>query len=128
MAECPQSAILLVEDDDFSRVITLAMLRSLGYFNVTTAENGAEAVHACRRLVFNLILMDLDMPVLTGLDAAVEIRGLGLQMPIVAYTASVTPATRAQCIDVGMSDFLPKPTDKAQLERTLHQWLGRSGV
>jgi CheY-like chemotaxis protein len=116
-------AILLVEDDEFLRAITIAMLRTLGHVNVTAVVNGEEAVKACEGAKFDLILMDCEMPVLDGLDATRRIRAQGVRTPVVAYTASVTPADRSRCIEAGMDDFLAKPARPSQLAMKLHQWL-----
>src|SRR4051812_29935364 len=104
------AAILLVEDNQVVRLVTIGMLRDLGYVNITAAVNGEEAVKACARSRFDLILMDCDMPVLNGLDATRQIRAAGVRTPVIAYTASITSANRSRCAEAGMDDFLPKPS------------------
>ena len=119
------AAILLAEDDEYMRVVTMAMLRAMGYVNIRWAVNGEEAVKACAEASFDLILMDCEMPVLDGLDAARQIRALGVGTPILAYTASVTSASKSRCIHAGMDDFLAKPAHPGQLAMKLHRWLAR---
>ena len=123
MATQANAAILLVEDDEFLRVVTMAMLRAMGYANIRAAVNGEEAVKACSEATFDLILMDCDMPVLNGLDATRQIRALGVGTPVLAYTASVTPANKSRCTDAGMDDFLAKPAHAGQLAMKLQRWL-----
>jgi CheY-like chemotaxis protein len=117
------AAILLVEDTDLVRAVTICMLRSLGYSNVTTAVNGEEAVKACTGASFDLILMDCEMPVLNGFDATRRIRAAGVRTPVVAYTASLTTSSRSRCAEAGMDDFLEKPAQPGQLAMKLHLWL-----
>jgi len=119
----PGRAILLVEDDDFNRTVATAMLRASGYLDVTTAVNGVEAVAACERETFDLILMDCEMPLMNGWDATRKIRALGICTPIVAYTASVAPADRSRCLEVGMNDFLAKPASTSELASMLSHWV-----
>jgi CheY-like chemotaxis protein len=120
------AAILLVEDNEVVRVVTTRMLRALGYVNITTAADGDAAVKACADAVFDLILMDCEMPVLNGFDATRQIRAAGVRTPVVAYTASVAAASRSRCAEAGMDDFLLKPAQPGELAMKLHLWL-RSG-
>lgn len=117
------AAILLVDDNELVRLVTVGMLRSLGYVNVTVAVHGEEAVEACARSRFDLILMDCEMPVLDGLEATRRIRAAGVRTPVIAYTANITGANRSRCAEAGMDDFLPKPSDPGQLAMKLHLWL-----
>jgi CheY-like chemotaxis protein len=119
-------AILVVEDDDFYRSMTVTMLRRLGHTNVRTAENGEEAVRACSHGHFGLVLMDCDMPVMNGLDAARGIRALGVCTPIVAHTACESADTALRCAEAGMDDFLAKPAQFGQLAAKLCRWLAVS--
>ena len=122
MAARGNAAILLVEDDDFIRGVT-AMLRALGYTNLTVAANGAEAVNACTHAHFDVIVMDCEMPVMDGWEATRQIRALGVRTPVLAYTASVRPTSKSRCTDAGMDDFLVKPAQPAQLALRLQHWL-----
>jgi len=120
-AETP--AILLVEDNDVNRVVALNLLRSLGYLNVKTASNGREAVQACRERSFELILMDCQMPIMDGYEATRAIRALGLSVPIIAFSSIESAADRLRCIEVGMNDFLEKPTHLEVLAAALLNWV-----
>jgi two-component system, sensor histidine kinase SagS len=117
------AAILLVEDNEVARLVTMGMLRALGYVNITSAVNGDEAVKACAAAVFDVILMDCEMPVLNGFEATRQIRAAGVRTPVVAYTASVATATRSRCAEAGMDDYLAKPAHPGQLAMKLHAWL-----
>ena len=117
--------VLVVDDDDLIRLITTTLLRSLGYANITTADNGEQAVTACEHTSFDLVLMDCDMPVLNGVDATRALRSLGFSAPIIAFTATVTPAQKHKCLQAGMNDFLPKPADVTALGAMVQRWLTR---
>ncbi|OLQ69487.1 hybrid sensor histidine kinase/response regulator [Photobacterium proteolyticum] len=120
--------ILLVEDSPSNQLIAKTLLAKHG-FQVNTANNGLEAVQAMRSNKFALVLMDLQMPEMNGLDACSEIRKLTnaqKQVPIVAMTANVSDTDRRQCLSVGMDDFLSKPIDKNRMLQVICYWLGRS--
>lgn len=120
--------ILLVEDSPSNQLIAKTMLAKYG-FQVNTANNGLEAVKAIRSNKFSLVLMDLQMPEMNGLDACSEIRKLAntkKHVPIVAMTANVSDTDRRQCLSVGMDDFLTKPIDKHKMLQVICYWLGRS--
>ncbi|HEY1077638.1 MAG TPA: response regulator [Fontimonas sp.] len=119
-APVPPLRILLVEDNAVNRQIALRMLDSLGY-RADTAENGAEAVAAVQRQAYDLLLMDIHMPVLDGLEATRRIRALGaIEQPrIVAMSASVLDHERQACLDAGMDRHLGKPFRRHELESVL---------
>jgi CheY-like chemotaxis protein len=90
------------------------------------AQNGAEALEMVQRHHYDLILMDCQMPVMDGFEAARAIRRAGgrfLDVPIVALTASVLPGQRTRCLAAGMNDYLAKPILKDALEAMLQRWL-----
>ena len=121
-------AILLVEDSPSNQLIAKTMLAKYG-FQVNTANNGLEAVKAIKSNKFFLVLMDLQMPKMNGLDACSEIRKLTnakKHVPIVAMTANVSDTDRQQCLSVGMDDFLTKPINKHKMLQVICYWLGRS--
>jgi CheY-like chemotaxis protein len=88
---------------------------------VTVAGNGAEAVEHCRGEAFDVILMDLQMPVMDGLEATRTIRraGLNRRTRIVGLTAAVGPEFERQCREAGMDDYLSKPVQRGQLTRAI---------
>jgi CheY-like chemotaxis protein len=103
--------VLLAEDNDINALLAATLLESAGY-EVSRVEDGAKAVQAARDWVFDLILMDVQMPVLDGLQAARMIRGLGglaATTPIIALTANAMRADRDACLAAGMDDFITKP-------------------
>ncbi|MBF0132454.1 MAG: response regulator [Magnetococcales bacterium] len=120
--------VLLVEDTVINQQVAMGMLRQLG-LDVTLATNGVEAVEQVARGNFDLVLMDVQMPVMDGLEAARVIREMeGRQhrvaVPIVAMTAHAMEQDRRVCLQAGMDDHLPKPVRWDMLERTLIRWLG----
>jgi signal transduction histidine kinase/CheY-like chemotaxis protein len=116
--------VLLVEDNDFNVEVAQEVLESTG-FQVAVATNGREAVDIASHATFDLVLMDVHMPVMDGLDATRAIRRLPHweAIPIIAMTASAFSEDRAACETAGMSDFISKPLERALLFDTLHKWL-----
>lgn len=109
--------ILVVEDNPINRVVAREMLRAAGHI-VTEAHNGREAVSLAQSHAFDLILMDISMPVLDGRGATREIRsgqGLCAQIPIVALTANAMQEEQAAYLADGMTDVLTKPLSRAAL-------------
>jgi PAS domain S-box-containing protein len=102
--------VLVVEDERINRDIAVELLTSVG-LEVVTAENGLLAVDRYKQSNFDLILMDIQMPELNGLDATRQIRALenGASVPIIALTANAFDADRENCLEAGMTDFLAKP-------------------
>ncbi len=113
--------ILLVEDNPTNRRVATALLKRRGH-HVTSAENGRDALNALERGRYDLVLMDVAMPVMDGIDATRTIRAgkeARARVPIVALTAQALEADRARCLAAGMNDFLAKPIDVVELERVL---------
>jgi len=124
LAQTLARRILLVEDNPVNRKLALAMLGRLGY-GVDTAENGIEAVAACRAKRYDLIFMDVQMPGMDGHTATREIRTLpGSQPWIIAMTANALEGDREACLAAGMNDYLPKPIRLDDLRRALTQSQG----
>ncbi len=119
--------VLLVEDNPVNLEVARQYLMELGC-RVETAENGQEAVIACGRRRYDLVLMDCQMPVLDGLGATRKIRAMeqqsgALPMPVVAVTANAYEEDRRACLDAGMDDYLSKPFSPEQLVDVLEKWL-----
>jgi two-component system sensor histidine kinase/response regulator len=118
--------VLLVEDEPINREITLMMLEEIG-LNADTAENGAEAVAMVAGNHYDLILMDMQMPVLDGLEATRQIRKLpgGASIPILAMTANAFTEDKMACFQAGMNDFLAKPVSLDDFLEMVGIWLTR---
>jgi PAS domain S-box-containing protein len=116
--------ILLAEDNETNRMVAVEMLEEAG-FQVVTAGNGNEAVDKVLApgAEFDLILMDVQMPEMDGLEATEIIRKAGKEMPIIAMTAQAMKTERQRCFAAGMNDHLSKPFDPDELVRRLKRWL-----
>nr|WP_246221748.1 PAS domain S-box protein [Marichromatium bheemlicum] len=129
IASSPTSAaapILLVEDSEANRQVALAILVRAGY-RVDTATDGHQALAALRARSYALVLMDVSMPGMDGLEATRAIRALPnerARVPIVAMTAGAFSEDRERCLDAGMDDYLSKPVVRAELFAALARWLG----
>jgi signal transduction histidine kinase/CheY-like chemotaxis protein len=125
-APAPRSArLLLAEDNMVNQKLATLTLEGLGH-TVDVAANGIEAVRMARETAYHLILMDIQMPDMDGLEATRHLRseaGLSQGVPIVAMTANVMNADRAMCMEAGMNDFLAKPFHGRDLKAILAQWL-----
>ncbi len=119
--------ILLAEDNAINQEILVELLGDLS-FSVDVAGDGAEAVRLAGSFAYDLILMDMYMPEMDGLEATRRIRQLpaGGRVPIVALTANAFEEDRRRCLEAGMDDHLAKPVEPEALFATLLGWLGRS--
>jgi signal transduction histidine kinase/CheY-like chemotaxis protein len=119
--------LLVVDDNEVNRIVARAQLDAVG-IAVDEAADGAQAVEMAGRGHYDLILMDVHMPVLDGIEAARRIRRQGAcrETPIIALTADAFESERQRCIGAGMSDHLAKPLQAARLYTALAQWLARA--
>ena len=122
-----EGAVLLVEDTVENQRLLGMYLRKLGA-TVTIAGNGQEAVKLAVSHPFDLILMDMQMPVMNGLDATVTLRQCGYTRPIVALTANVTGNDQTRCIDAGCNGFLTKPVDRARFIQVVSGYLHETDI
>ena len=116
--------ILLVEDNPANQRVIRATLRKVG-LQVDLASNGQEAVKAVNTLPYDIVLMDISMPMMDGMEATRTIRkmgGINSQIPIVALTAHALKGDRERFIAIGMDDYLTKPLDKNAALRCIHRW------
>jgi two-component system, sensor histidine kinase and response regulator len=120
--------VLLVEDNTVNQKVAQKFIERLGGV-VAIACNGAEGVAACARERFDLILMDMEMPVMDGVTATQRIRELEAQLgrrtPIVALTANVLSEQVERCLSAGMDDFLSKPIEAKRLAEVFARFLPR---
>jgi signal transduction histidine kinase len=116
--------ILLVEDNDINQLVACRLLQHRGCV-VDVAGNGQVALDRLAGGRYDLVLMDLQMPLMDGITAATAIRARheNRLLPIVALTANATPQDRQRCLDAGMNDFLAKPVDAKLLWALLRKWL-----
>ena len=117
--------LLVVEDNSVNRELLTTLLSPFG-LEIDTACDGAEAVEAVGRQRYDVILMDMQMPVMDGLTATRRIRALAdpdaARTPIIAMTANVLPEQIARCREAGMDDHLGKPINLPQMLQTLDRW------
>lgn len=117
--------VLLVEDNILNRMV---VRHSLTYFNcnITEAVNGIEAVEILKNKSFDIILMDMQMPEMDGIEATVKIREeLKLQTPVIALTANAFKSEVERCKNAGMNDYITKPFEEFNLIETISRYTGR---
>lgn len=125
----PAMKLLVAEDNKTNRLVVRKMLRSTKA-SVTFAENGLIALSQYREFHPDIVLMDMSMPEMDGLEATKEIRNIEAsenlnRCPIIALTANAMPADRDRCLQAGMDDFLSKPIRKDQLISSISKWTPR---
>ena len=118
---------LVVDDNAINREVAGALLQRMG-LSVAYAENGAEALESMGLVAFDLVLMDMQMPVLDGLAATQQARAQGRTLPIVGLTANAFESDRDACLAAGMDGFLAKPMTREKLEAVLVEFLGHAIV
>jgi PAS domain S-box-containing protein len=124
------SRILLVEDDDVNQKYVMRVLQRNG-FQADLAIDGRRAVDAVMRSEYDLVLMDVQMPRMDGLEATAQIRfreGSNRHTPIVGLTANALPGDRERCLAAGMDDYLSKPVSVEQLKNAIGQWVGEDAL
>ena len=114
--------ILLADDNADNQQLISYFIGKMGP-SVELADNGQIACDLACTQDFDLILMDMQMPVMSGIDAVKQIRQQGLQLPIIALTANATREDKATCLDAGCNDFLTKPIDRKRLYQVLSEYL-----
>ena len=118
--------VLVVEDSAVNRTVIVAMLERAGH-RADAVTNGLEAVQAVRDDGYDLVLMDIHMPKMDGIDATREIRGLPggkANIPIIAVTADVVKGSRERMLAAGMNDYVPKPIRLADLYAAIDRCVG----
>lgn len=114
--------LLVAEDNPVNQLVVKSMLARLGY-QPDLVGDGQQAVDAASEKEYDLILMDMQMPVMDGLEATTVIRKkTGKQPVIIALTANAMDGTEQECLDAGMNDYIAKPIRVEELTGKLEKW------
>ena len=124
-----QIKILLVEDNETNRIVARAILKKLGY-KIDYAVNGLEAVNILKLKHYDLVLMDMQMPIMDGIEATSNIRNpknnsLNPDVPIIAMTANAMKDDKNRCFEAGMNDYISKPINPKVVAEILNKWLSQ---
>ncbi|KFY32165.1 hypothetical protein V493_00454 [Pseudogymnoascus sp. VKM F-4281 (FW-2241)] len=117
--------ILVVEDNLINQTIMVKLLKNYGFKNINVASDGKEGFELVQSapLSYKLILMDINMPVMDGITATEMIRGMGLDVPIIAMTANALKGDEESYLASGLNDYVAKPVDRKILLQALVKWL-----
>jgi CheY-like chemotaxis protein len=125
-----QATILVAEDNDVNQMVVEQILETSGY-SFTIVANGRQAVEMYHELQPALVLMDVSMPDIDGLEATKAIReaekGTGRHTPIIGLTAHALKGDREMCLEAGMDDYMSKPISPDKLTATIDEWLEACG-
>jgi CheY-like chemotaxis protein/HPt (histidine-containing phosphotransfer) domain-containing protein len=124
--------VLLVEDNITNQQVALGILKKLG-LKANAVANGAEAVKALESMFYDLVFMDVQMPVMDGLEATRRIRnpdfiGVNRNISIIAMTAHAMQGDREICIEAGMNDYITKPVSSQSIAEVIERWLPKEKV
>ena len=125
--------ILLAEDNIINQKVALKVLEKLGY-RADVAVNGAETIKALEMIPYDIVLMDMQMPEMDGLEATIEIRkqealtAQSKHIPIIAMTAHAMNSDKEMCLKAGMDDFLTKPIQPGELGETIARWIPKNAA
>jgi PAS domain S-box-containing protein len=114
--------IIVADDNDHNRLVASLILQNYGA-EIIEASNGEEALSAANNNNPNLILMDIQMPVLNGYEATKILRERGITIPVIAVTANAIRGENEKCIEVGMNDYISKPFDEESFLKTIARWI-----
>ncbi len=122
--------VLLVEDHPVNRMVAEGILHKLGV-DIDVAENGEEAMYALEHSAYDLVLMDVQMPVMDGYEATrrtrhPESKVIDHDIPIIGMTANAMQGDREKCLQAGMNDYISKPVSRASLAGIVEKWMGWS--
>jgi two-component system sensor histidine kinase/response regulator len=121
-----RARVLIVEDNAVNQRVAAALLAREGYVT-EIANNGSEALAAIARIPFDVVLMDCQMPVMDGMEAARRLRQreqrTGVHIPVIAMTANAMEGDRERCLEAGMDDYVAKPINGRELIEKLRYWL-----
>jgi osomolarity two-component system sensor histidine kinase TcsA len=121
----PTKRILAAEDNIINQKVLVGMLHGFGFQHITVVSDGAQAVSSLSTATdaFDLILMDISMPVMNGYEATVQMRNSGISLPIIAMTAYALKGDMERCLEKGMDDYITKPMNRQLLMKKLLKWL-----
>jgi PAS domain S-box-containing protein len=120
--------ILVADDNKMNRMVAKAMLKGYGA-EIIQATNGIEAINMVKKMSIDLVLMDIQMPIMDGLKATKKIRNeISKDLPIIALTAFAIKGDNLKCEEAGMNDYLSKPFQEAQLLNMVCKWLDMQDV
>ncbi len=114
--------VLVAEDNDSNFLLVNAILKK--YVTIVRAVNGQETVEKAKAGGVDLILMDIKMPIMNGLEATKEIRSFNAEIPIIALTANAFDTDKENALKIGCNDFIAKPLKKAILIELVQKWGG----
>ena len=117
-----KGSVLVVDDNEINRVVAQSFLEDLGV-SVTLASSGHEALMLTAQQTFDLILMDLQMPEMTGAETASALRNTGVATPVIAFTASVVSDEIDKALSSGMSGYITKPVDSKELSTVIERYI-----
>ncbi|MBD3725266.1 MAG: response regulator [Flavobacteriaceae bacterium] len=116
--------VLIVEDNKINMLLTKTLLtKRFSKVSIFEAENGLEAVQNYKIYKPDIVLMDIQMPVMNGYEATKEIRKMNPKAIIIALTAGAIAGEKEKCLDFGMNDFILKPIDKTVFDNTILKWI-----
>ena len=114
-------SILVAEDNIINQKVASTIFGNLG-LSIDLAQNGNEAIHMIKEKCYDIVFMDLMMPDRDGIQATVELRGLGYQMPIIAMTATASSKSKSKALASGMNDYITKPVRMETIKNILYKW------
>ena len=119
-------SVLIVEDNSVNRFLAVTLIkRIVPNAEIIEAKNGEEAIATINNQCFDIILMDIQMPIMNGYEAATEIRKIPKyqNVPIIALTAGILNGEREKCLEYGMNDYLSKPILAKDLQEMIQKWV-----
>ncbi len=123
-----KAKLLLVEDNPISRKVEQKLLQEAGY-DVDCVDNASDAIKSVEKGIYNLVLMDIELKDMNGLEATKLVRNLEqpiCDIPIIAVTAHSSMKDREKCLVAGMNDYISKPINITFLKMTIDQWLNEA--
>jgi CheY-like chemotaxis protein/anti-sigma regulatory factor (Ser/Thr protein kinase) len=119
--------VLVAEDAKANQALIRILLQKMG-FDVIMVEDGQQAVDRVSKETFDVILMDMQMPVMNGYDATRRIKAMGVPTPIIAVTAHAMKGDEQKCFDVGCDGYVAKPIDRKKIEEIIREHLNKKAV